>query len=226
MMDWGYGWGMGGFGIVFTILIWALLILGLVVLIKLVAGGGAEKGGSKAEDSALEILKSATPGARLTGRSSRKKKSRICSPEEARGGGMVPGPRQAPRIPDPSRPEPGAGCCRPGPERLRQRSPYARGGISSSRSLCRRERLRGKKGHAVLQPFPPAVGHHGLFDLLQRDHVGTARTANRSRPRSKSTSSMPASPDRAARMPSGHPVQRMPPLRDIPSTRKSKVSRA
>ena len=29
-------------------------------------------------------------------------------------------------------------------------------------------------------------------------------------------------PDRAARMPSGHPVQRMPPLRDIPSTRKSR----
>lgn len=57
MMNWEYGWGMGGFGIVFMILVWALIILGLVALIKLVAGGGTEKGGSKAEDSALEILK-------------------------------------------------------------------------------------------------------------------------------------------------------------------------
>ena len=53
MMHWGdYGWGMGVGGL-FMIFFWALGILGLVYLGKLVAERGARNG----KESALDILK-------------------------------------------------------------------------------------------------------------------------------------------------------------------------
>ena len=54
-MHWDYGWGMGfGFGWILMILFWVLLILGIVYLVKLIAG--TTKKGEK-EESALDILK-------------------------------------------------------------------------------------------------------------------------------------------------------------------------
>ncbi len=47
-----YGWGMG-FGWIFMLLFWALVIFGIVYLLKLVAGGS--KKGEKRE-TALDIL--------------------------------------------------------------------------------------------------------------------------------------------------------------------------
>ena len=54
-MHWGYGWGMG-FGLewIFMILFWVLLILGVVYLVKMIAGG-ARKG--ETTENALDILK-------------------------------------------------------------------------------------------------------------------------------------------------------------------------
>jgi len=56
-MHWDYGWGIGmglGFGWLLMILFWILLILGIVYLVKLVAG--SSKKGEK-EEAALDILK-------------------------------------------------------------------------------------------------------------------------------------------------------------------------
>jgi len=54
-MHWDYGWGMGfGFGWILMILFWVLLILGIVYLVKLIAG--TTKKGER-EESALDILK-------------------------------------------------------------------------------------------------------------------------------------------------------------------------
>jgi len=54
MMHWGdYGWGMG-FGWLFMIIFWVLVILGVVYVIKLV-GERARK--EKREETALAILK-------------------------------------------------------------------------------------------------------------------------------------------------------------------------
>jgi len=52
-MHWMNGWG-GGFGGIFMILFWVLIIVGIVYLVKIVAGG--TNTGEKKED-ALEILK-------------------------------------------------------------------------------------------------------------------------------------------------------------------------
>ncbi len=58
-MHWGdYGWGMGwgmGLGWLFFILFWVLIILGVLYLIKLIAGGGRSK--KTTEETPLDILK-------------------------------------------------------------------------------------------------------------------------------------------------------------------------
>jgi len=49
-----YGWGMGfGFGWIFTILFWVLIILGIVYLAKGIAGGSKRDGKG---ETALDIL--------------------------------------------------------------------------------------------------------------------------------------------------------------------------
>ena len=48
-----YGWGMG-FGWIFMVAFWALVILGVVYLVKLVAGGSKS---GQSNESALDILK-------------------------------------------------------------------------------------------------------------------------------------------------------------------------
>ena len=54
-MHWDYGWGTGfGFGGIFMILFWVLVILGIAYLVKAIAGS-ARKGDK--EESALDILK-------------------------------------------------------------------------------------------------------------------------------------------------------------------------
>ena len=54
-MHWDYEWGMGfGFGWLLMILFWALLIIGVVYLVKLIAGGSKKEG---KEETALDILK-------------------------------------------------------------------------------------------------------------------------------------------------------------------------
>lgn len=52
-MHWDYGWGMG-FGWIFMILFWVLVILGVVYLIKMIAGGAGKE---EKRDTALDILK-------------------------------------------------------------------------------------------------------------------------------------------------------------------------
>ncbi len=54
MMQWGnYGWGMG-FGWVWMLLFWALVIGGVVYLVKLIAGSTRREG---RHETALDILK-------------------------------------------------------------------------------------------------------------------------------------------------------------------------
>ncbi len=52
-MHWDYGWGMG-FGWVFMILFWVLIGLGIVYLVKLIAGGSKKE---EQTETALDILK-------------------------------------------------------------------------------------------------------------------------------------------------------------------------
>ena len=49
----GYGWGMGGFGFLLMIAVWAAVIAGAVFLIRLVVGN---RGSGPASRSPLEIL--------------------------------------------------------------------------------------------------------------------------------------------------------------------------
>ena len=53
MMHWNYGWGMG-FGWVFMIFFWVLLILGIVYVIRIVMAGAKKE---TSGDTALDILK-------------------------------------------------------------------------------------------------------------------------------------------------------------------------
>lgn len=59
MMPWGmFDWGFGAFGMLFMLVLWALVIAGIVVLVKWLVdqarpGGSAPAGG----ESALDILK-------------------------------------------------------------------------------------------------------------------------------------------------------------------------
>ena len=59
-MHWGnYSWGIEfwmGLGWLFMIIFWVLIILGVVYLVKLIAGTGAKKEATK-DETPLEILK-------------------------------------------------------------------------------------------------------------------------------------------------------------------------
>ncbi|MBI5199090.1 MAG: SHOCT domain-containing protein [Nitrospirae bacterium] len=55
--DWMYGYGMGWewFGPILMVLFWVLLILGIIYLVKVIAGGRITT--SPREETALDILK-------------------------------------------------------------------------------------------------------------------------------------------------------------------------
>ncbi len=54
MMNWGnYGWGMG-FGWIFMVLFWALVILGIVYIVQAVSRRAGQPG---TEETSLDILK-------------------------------------------------------------------------------------------------------------------------------------------------------------------------
>ena len=54
-MHWDYGWGMGfGFGWIAMIIFWAFLLLGIVYLVKMIAGGSKK---DDKEKTAIDILK-------------------------------------------------------------------------------------------------------------------------------------------------------------------------
>jgi putative membrane protein len=54
-MHWDYGWGMGfGFGWIAMIIFWALLILGIVYLVKMIAVSSKKE---DKQDTAIDILK-------------------------------------------------------------------------------------------------------------------------------------------------------------------------
>lgn len=53
MMHWDYGWGMG-FGWVFMVLFWVLVVLGIAYFIRVVTTGAKKETGG---DTALDILK-------------------------------------------------------------------------------------------------------------------------------------------------------------------------
>jgi len=54
-MHWDYGWEMGfGFGWIAMIIFWALLILGIVYLVKMIAGSSKKE---DKQDTAIDILK-------------------------------------------------------------------------------------------------------------------------------------------------------------------------
>lgn len=57
MMHWGNGFGMGaGFGWIFMILFWGLVILGGVYLVKILVGGSSS-GNPSSKESSEEVLR-------------------------------------------------------------------------------------------------------------------------------------------------------------------------
>ncbi len=52
-MHWSGGWGMGGFGWIFMVIFWALVIWGIVLLVKAVTGSTKSEGKT---ETALDIL--------------------------------------------------------------------------------------------------------------------------------------------------------------------------
>jgi putative membrane protein len=54
MMHWAGGSGMGGFGWIFMVIFWALVIWGIVTLVKSVMGSSKSEGTT---ESALDVLK-------------------------------------------------------------------------------------------------------------------------------------------------------------------------
>ena len=50
----GYGMGMGPFGMIFMVLFWALVIAGIIYLVRLITGGGKSPAH---EETAEEIVK-------------------------------------------------------------------------------------------------------------------------------------------------------------------------
>jgi putative membrane protein len=55
--QYGMGWGWGYFGVVHMLLWWALIVLGIVVLVKWLASGSATSRGDSFGGRALEVLK-------------------------------------------------------------------------------------------------------------------------------------------------------------------------
>jgi putative membrane protein len=54
-MHWDYGWGMRfGFGWIAMIIFWVLLILGIVYLVKMIAGSSKKE---DTQETAIDILK-------------------------------------------------------------------------------------------------------------------------------------------------------------------------
>ncbi|UCD36014.1 MAG: SHOCT domain-containing protein [Nitrospiraceae bacterium] len=53
MMHWDYGWGMG-FGWVSMIVFWVLVVLGIVSVIKMIAGGAHK---TEKPETAMDVLK-------------------------------------------------------------------------------------------------------------------------------------------------------------------------
>jgi putative membrane protein len=53
-MHWGGGWEMGGFGWLFMVVFWALVIWGIVLLVKAVMSSTKSEGKT---ETALELLK-------------------------------------------------------------------------------------------------------------------------------------------------------------------------
>lgn len=54
--DYGWGWGMG-FGMISVVLFWVLVILGIVILVKWIAGGSSSASPPPPAKTALDILK-------------------------------------------------------------------------------------------------------------------------------------------------------------------------
>lgn len=74
-MHWGYWWSWGmGLGLIFMIVFWILIILGIVYLVRLIIG--AEKRGAR-EDSALDILKKRYANGEITKEEFEEKKKDI-----------------------------------------------------------------------------------------------------------------------------------------------------